>query len=152
MDGINALRETFDREIHRLDAESSRHKQLHRRQRALIIILTAATSIVAGAGLILAESSGRTIQFCVLALAAVTAALTSWAESRHARELWQHEREIHYALVDLKREMDFRAAVRGLSETDLERYFNRLTGVLGSSTRKWVAISKAATTAPARME
>ena len=71
-----------------------------------VIALTAITTIVAGTGLIFPEN-GKTAQFIVLSLTAITAAVTAWAEMRKARELWQHEREVYYALIDIQREMEF---------------------------------------------
>ncbi|MDA1014519.1 MAG: hypothetical protein O3A00_08725 [Planctomycetota bacterium] len=73
-------------------------------------------------------------------MTAITAALTSWAEMRRARDLWQHEREVYYALIDIQREMEFVAATKELTEADLLGFFARIAAVLGSSSQKWARI------------
>lgn len=103
------------------------------------MLLTALTTIVAGFGL-LRESYMREVQFAVLVLSAVATAITSWAASRRARELWQHEREVFYALTDTLRELDFRSSVKKLELTEVEELFARCNAILGSSTTKWSRI------------
>lgn len=142
MGALETLRESLNRDISRFDTESKKHKTLHRRCQVAVIGLTASTTIVAGAGLILPDSiaSAKGIQFAVLSLTAITAAVSAWAEMRRARELWQHEREVYYALIDIQREMDFVATKKALTQDELEGFFKRSAAVLGSSSLKWARI------------
>ena len=142
MSGFEALRDSLKEDINRFDHESKKHKSLHRRCQTAVISLTAFTTIVAGAGLILPESSDKAIQFTVLCLTTITAAVTAWAEMRRTRELWQHEREVYYALIDIQREMEFVATSRKLTQADLEGLFKRIAAVLGSSSQKWARIQE----------
>lgn len=141
MQSAQKLREMLERDIDRFDVESTKHKLIHRRAQAAIIGLTAATAIVAGAGLIV-PNVDKAIQFAVLCLAATTTAITSWVEMRRARELWQHEREVFYALKDILRELDFYEAEGNLSAGEVEAYFQKASSILGSSTHKWSRIQE----------
>ena len=138
--GIEALRNSLDRDILRFDKESCRHKGLHRNYQRGIIIITAITTVVAGSGLILPEQSGRIVQFIVLCLTATTAAISAWAGLRRARDLWQHERDVYYKLLDIKRELEFVAANREIQSSELEEFFRKIGEVLGSSAQKWISI------------
>jgi len=138
--GFESLRSSLDQDIARFNIESSKHKRLHRKYQRAVIILSAVTTIVAGSGLILPEESGKALQFAVLCLTASTAAISAWAEMRRARELWQHERDIYYRLVDIKRELVFVSTNRELKPQDLEDFFKKISEVLGSSTQKWSGI------------
>jgi len=141
MSTVGALQEMLKEDIARFDRESTRHKGMFRRTQTAVIALTASTAIVAGLGLIL-PGLDSAIHFAVLCLAAVTTAVTSWAEMRRARELWQHERMVFYALKDLAREVDFYASVRALTPENLEGYFQRAAGILGTSTQQWSKIQE----------
>lgn len=136
--GIESLLTSLDADITRFSDESSRHKRMHRGYQHAVIILTAVTTVVAGSGLILPTESGKIVQFAVLCLTASTAAISAWAEMRRARELWQHERDIYYRLVDIKRELVFVSANRELKTQDLEEFFKKIADVLGSRDRKSV--------------
>ncbi|MBK6964372.1 MAG: DUF4231 domain-containing protein [Bacteroidales bacterium] len=138
--GIESLRSSLDLDITRFSDESSKHKRLHRKYQRAVIILTAVTTVVAGSGLILPTESGKIVQFAVLCLTASTAAISAWSEMRRARELWQHERDIFYRLVDIRRELVFVSANRELKPQDLEDFFKKIADVLGSSTQKWSGI------------
>ncbi|HEY6323408.1 MAG TPA: DUF4231 domain-containing protein [Thermoanaerobaculia bacterium] len=143
MSGIDALRESLRKDIDRFDSESQKHKRLHRRCQTAVIVLTAITTMVAGTSLLLPSVNGaKAFQFAVLCLTATTAAVTSWAGMRRARELWQHEREVYYALIDIQRGMEFVAANRELTAADLEGFFHKIDAVLGSSSQKWARIQE----------
>lgn len=137
---VAKLLEVLDEDIKRFDAQSNRHKRLHRRVQTAVIALTAATTVVAGAGLVMPANSHSTVQFAVLVLAAATSAATSWAEGRRTRELWQHEREIFWALSDIRRELNFYNAWKELTPAEVEEYFKRASSVLGASMSKWTGI------------
>jgi len=67
---------------------------------------------------------------------------------RRARELWQHEREVYYGLIDIQRGIEFVAANRVLTPKDLENFFQRIDAVLGSSSQKWARIQEKKTAGP----
>jgi hypothetical protein len=140
--GIEALRKSLKEDISRFETESTRHKRLHRACQTGVIVLTAITTVVAGAGLILPEQTGKAVQFAVLCLTATTAGLSAWAEMRRARELWQHEREVYYALIDIQRGMEFLAHNGKLTAADLDSLYQRIAAVLGSSSQKWARIQE----------
>lgn len=146
MNQIEILQKLLQNDIDRLDRESQRHKRIYRNFQTLIIALTATASIVAGSGLILPERAGKSVQFSIVCLTALSAGVTSWLEMRRARELWQHEREIYYALVDIQREVSFFGTYKNLSEADIEDYFRRASVILGSSAQKWSRIQARKTT------
>ena len=133
------LQALLNEDIARFDKESEKHKRIHRRVQTGIITLTAVTAVVAGAGLVVPDADNA-IQFAILCLATVTTAVTSWAEMRRARELWRHEREVYYALIDIRREVQFYEAVGGLDPEKVEAYFHKANAILGSSTQKWSKI------------
>jgi hypothetical protein len=138
----SALREILTADISRFDAESSKHKRIHRRTELAVIASTALTTITAGLGLIL-DGREREIQFAVLILSTLSAAIVSWAASRRARELWQHEREVYYSLKDILRELEFRHSATVLQTADVQEMFKRSTSVLGSSSAEWSRILEA---------
>ena len=150
MRGIDSLRESLKQDIARFDAESKKHKDLHRRYQTALITLTALTTIVAGTSLVVPESSGKVVQFAVVNLTAITTAVAAWAEMRRSRELWQHEREVYYALIDIQRGMEFVAANANgdLTPKELEDFFHRIDAVLGSSSQKWARIQEKKTAEP----
>ena len=123
--------------IDRFRDASDEHKVLHRTGQTGIIALTAATTIAAGAGLVTRDAWKPWLQFLVLCLTASTAALAAWLEGRKARELWQHEREVYYALLDIQRELNFVATLQPLSDADRRAYFARVDEALRSSAHKW---------------
>jgi uncharacterized membrane protein len=139
--GLTSLRDSLKKDINRFDAESTKHKRLHRRCQTTAIALTAITTIVAGVGLVLPDS-GKAVQFAVLCLTAVTAATVSWTEMRRTRELWQHEREVYYALIDIQREMEFVAASKDMTQAVADEFFQRIAAVLSSSSKGWTVIQQ----------
>lgn len=142
MNAATRLLEILSSDTGRFDEESQKHKGRHRRYTTLAIILTALTSIVAASGLVLGPSRGPMIQFAVVVLTATATAISAYAESRRFRDLWQHEREVYYALMDIEREVRFMDSVRALTEEEVKAYFRQASAVLGSSTAKWSEILK----------
>jgi len=141
MDEHNKLLSLIDAEIQRFKDESEKHKRIHRRCQLILIALTALSAIISGSGLLLPDWS-KQIEFLVLVTTTLATALTAWAEMRHARELWQHEREVYYALKDVRREIDFVTSFRSLQEDELTDYFQRINRILGSSGQKWSRIQE----------
>jgi hypothetical protein len=132
----------LDEDIKRLDGEANRHKDMHRGVRTAVIVLSAITTVVAGAGLVLPDSRNF-IQFFVLVLSAGATATGSWGEMRRAREIWQHERAIHRALTDIRQEIKFKCIIHGgLSVTQAEDYFKQVSSVLGPSVDRWSGIQR----------
>jgi len=120
---------------------SARHKRMYRRGQSAIIVMTALTTIAAGAGIVAPSEAWKPrLQFVVLLLSATTAAVTAWIELRKPRDLWQHERGVYHALLDLQRELRFESSLTPLSEETHRRYFARLHEVLQSSGSKWQGI------------
>ena len=136
---VECLREMLDTEICRFDRESTQHKTIYRRSEFVVVLTTAMTTVTAGLGLVIPGGERQT-QFAVLVLSALTTAATSWAASRRAKDLWQHEREVYYALIDIRRELKFRHAATTLQPAEVMDIFLRVTAVLGSSTAKWLRI------------
>jgi hypothetical protein len=139
MNGIDKLLEMLNEDITSHDEQSTRHKKIYRVGQATVITLTAVTTMVAGAGLIF-PNRDNVLQFSVLSLTAATTAVAAWLEMRRVRELWQHEREMYYALIDIRREINFYNAHRQLTPAEVEAYFQRVSAVLGSSMHKWARI------------
>jgi hypothetical protein len=131
-------------EIDRFDKASSDHKNSHRLFAGGTIFLTALSTVVAGSAP-LWDSTSKLPVFLVLSLTATSTAVAGWAELRKYRELWQHEREIYYALLDIQREYEFRASLKPLTEQDSLEVFARINRVLGSSGLKWAKITSAKT-------
>ena len=129
----------LDAEIARFDKESNKHKSIHRRSQGTLIACSAISSVIAGSGLLFPDS-GRQIQFLVLVTTTLTTSVAVWVEMRRARDLWQHEREVYYALTDIKREVEFVDSIRPLNESEVESYFQRMNRTLGSSGQKWARI------------
>lgn len=125
-------------DIKRFDDESKTHKGIHRKSELAILTTTALTTIAAGASLLV--DGARILKFVVLVLSAVGTTIVSWTASRRARDLWQHERRVYYALTDLQRELEFRLALGTLSIEGLQGLFDRSAAILGSSTAKWSRI------------
>jgi hypothetical protein len=67
---------------------------------------------VAGLGLLVADLE-QDIQFFLVLI--LPASATVWADTRRARKLWKHEREVPYALQDIIRRLDFRSSITRLA-------------------------------------
>ena len=134
------LREILVNDIQSFGREADKHKKVYRACASSVIVLTAATTVIASLGLALDKVYGRAIQFAVVLLTATTTAVSAWSEMRKARELWRHEREVEYALKDILRDLDYRVAAGEFSEKYLDDCFNRAASVIGSSSSKWARI------------
>lgn len=141
MKGAEHLLKSLEDDLRRLHKDSKSHKRLYRRVQTFVIVLTGATTVVAGAGAILPYLRDDYVQFAVLALSATTAAVTAWLEMRRARELWQHEREMYYQLYDIQREIKFYSAQRELTPEEEKEYFERISSILGASMSRWLSIA-----------
>lgn len=120
--------------IDKLEEHSDSHKTTFRQQQLLIAVLSAAVTILASAATIWKD------QFCgffVIVISSMSTALSAYFGILKARELWQHERETYYDLVDLKRQFDFYKEDVVLSPKLLESYFNRYQEILALSKKEW---------------
>lgn len=137
---VKEFMEMLDDDIKRLDGEANRHKDMYRGVRTAVIVLSAITTVVAGAGLVFPDSRNF-IQFFVLTLSAGATATGSWGEMRRAQEIWQHERALHRALMDIRQEIKFKCIIYGgLNTTQAEYYFEQVSSVLGPSVDRWSGI------------
>lgn len=127
-------------ERNHFDEQACRHRDQHRRGQTLLILLSAAASVVAGLSLLLGSQLSPLLQFLVLCLTTTGTALGAWLEMRRSRELWQHERALHHGLQDLEREMHFRAAQGEPGDEQLEQWFQRLQQLLGTGSERWARI------------
>lgn len=139
---LGVLLPVLDKDIKWFDDEATEHKRIYRRCATAVIALTAATTITASLGLALDQRYARTVQFIVIALTATTTGVSAWAEMRRVRELWRHEREVGYALKDIRRELAYRAATSAMTQDDVDGYFARASAIIGSSATKWSRIQE----------
>lgn len=139
---LGVLLPVLDNDIKWFDDEATEHKRIYRRCATAVIALTAATTITASLGLALDPRYARTVQFIVIALTASTTGVSAWAEMRRVRELWRHEREVGYALKDIRRELAYRAATSAMTQEDVDGYFVRASAIIGSSATKWSRIQE----------
>ncbi|MBA4027149.1 MAG: hypothetical protein C0473_02805 [Cyanobacteria bacterium DS3.002] len=105
-----------------------------RRQQLLIAILSAAVTILAGAATIWKDPI---CSFLVIFVSSSVMALSAYFEILKSRELWQHERETYYDLVDLQRRFNFYRSDISSSTQLLDSYFNRYEEILASSKKEW---------------
>jgi len=135
-----ALRQALNRDVRRFDTEATKHKLIYRSCALVVIVLSTMTTITASLGLLLDQRYGRTIQFTVVALTAITTAVSGWMEMRRARELWRHEREVGYALRDILRDLDYRSATGEFNDHYLDQCFERAREIIGTSSVNWKMI------------
>lgn len=125
----------LDKQIHWFEKESTKHKNLHRRLRMLVFVLTGLASVFAGLPVIFPHLQ---VQFSILILV-VTSGLTvlnAVEGLRKANELWIHERTTLYQLHDLRRDLDFQAE-SATEAVDVEGLYMQLQESLQSSRDRW---------------
>ncbi len=115
--------------------DSAEHKALYRNLRYMVFVLTAISTLLAGLALKFPEL-GSSINVAIVFVSAAVGVVTSIEGLRKPAELWIHERTTYYALMDLKREVEF-ALDTDSSPEMLERYFLRMQEILGASGEKW---------------
>lgn len=129
------LRAELEKKIGWFEKESKRHKRFYRSLRYVAFGLIACSTILASVALTL-RSHQEWFNLAVVIATAAAGVATSIEGLRKPAELWIHERSILYALKDLKREMDYRAA--GREPLAIDRYFDRLQSILTESKENWV--------------
>ncbi len=125
------LRVELRKQISRFRRESDKHKCLYRNFRYIVFGLTGCATILASAALSF-ENHQTWLNLAVVFASACAGIVTSLEGLRKPSELWVHERNILYTLIDLEREIKFK-----IEELDAEKYFDKLQGILASSAVVW---------------
>jgi len=134
MENLDFLRTELDIQIDRFGKESTKHKEMYRNFKYLIFGLSGISTVLAGI------AAGLNNQYYLNIGIIITTALISVVNSidglRKPSELWIMERNLFYALKDLRRELEF-----DLSKTNgsisIDEYFDRMQGLLNSASEKW---------------
>ena len=124
--------------INFLDKDSKRHKSMHRRLRYALFFLTALSSVLAGYALYqnkADKNAGDQIALAIVVTTALSSLVTAIEGLRKPAELWIHERKICYALVDLKREIEY--GTLNEDNENLDKQFGKLQGILELSAKDW---------------
>jgi hypothetical protein len=100
-----------------------------------VFSLTACSTVLAGLALSYPKLQG-TLNMVILLVTAAIGVLTSIEGLRKPGELWIHERTTHYALKDLKRDLEYRTAELE-QRVVLDDFFLRLQAILGAAGEKW---------------
>ncbi len=130
-----SLRDELKKLVDKFEKASDKHKSLYRIYRYTALVLTGLATILSS----IALTSFGIQNFLNIAIVCATASagvITSIEGLRKPAELWIHERNILYALIDLQREMDYEASSTGSIE-NVDDYFSKLQRILGSSQEKW---------------
>lgn len=135
MDKRKYLLDQLAEKVKGFKADSEKHKNLYRRLRYSVFLLTSLSALLAGLSLKFPEWS-TTISVLILLVSAAVGVLTSIEGLRKPSELWIHERTSYYTLMDLRREVEFVVDDNASNEI-IEKYFFRLQGILGASNEKW---------------
>jgi hypothetical protein len=135
MDKRKRLLDQLTEKVEQFKGDSDRHKDLYRGLRYSVFFLTSLSALLAGLSLKLPESSSI-ISVIILLVSAAVGVLTSIEGLRKPSELWIHERTTYYALMDLKREVEFVVDDNAPKEV-VEQYFFRMQEILGASNEKW---------------
>ncbi|UCV04935.1 DUF4231 domain-containing protein [Dechloromonas denitrificans] len=129
------LQNQLEQKIKGFRDDSAQHKALYRNLRYLVFVLTAISTLLAGLALKFPEL-GSSINVAIVFVSATVGVVTSIEGLRKPAELWIHERTTYYALMDLKREVEFELDTNSSPEM-LGRYFFRMQEILGASGEKW---------------
>jgi hypothetical protein len=136
-DALQHLRQDLDCLIKHFEKESNRHKRLYRKLRYLAFAFTGCSTIMSSLALTFKDAQSGLNIGVVLATVAV-GVLTSIEGLRRPSELWIQERNVFYALKDLKRELDFKA-IEASDKLNLDDWFSRMQSILTASTEKWTS-------------
>ena len=129
------LLDQLEEMITKFEVESKRHKTLYRILRYAVFILTAISAVLAGLTIKFPEYSSD-FSVAIVLFSAVIGVITSIEGLRKPAELWIHERSTYYALMDLKREVEFKLNENSASEL-IDKYFFQMQELLGASSEKW---------------
>jgi Protein of unknown function (DUF4231) len=115
--------------------DSKIHKNLHRRMRYVVFGLTAISTILAGVALSFPHLN-TVLNLAILIASTTVGVVTSLEGIRKPFELWVHERSTYLAIMDLRREAEFKLDANS-PPAELEKFFYRLQGILEASEEKW---------------
>ena len=135
MKKLDKLREELLAQIEGFKVESNKHKHMYRSLRYAVFVLAAASAILGSIALTF-PASQQGANLAIVAITSLVGVLTSIEGLRKPAELWIHERTTYYALKDLSRELEYRAA-QSISESDVDEMFQRMQSILGASNEKW---------------
>jgi hypothetical protein len=131
----------LNREIEDLRWESGKHRLQFRICQTLIILFSAASSVISGWALKQSDPS-KDAYFAILIITAITAAISGWVEMKRSRDLWQHERPLYHALKDLRRELIFLESIGEGTVEKKKELFDHMQTVLGQAGKKWTQLLK----------
>lgn len=135
MDKQEYLLDQLEQKINSFRDDSKQHKTLYRNLRYSVFILTAFSTLLAGLALKFPEFN-TAINLAIVFVSTTVGVVTSIEGIRKPAELWIHERTTYYALMDLKREVEFK--LDEISSAELvEKYFFKMQEILGASGEKW---------------
>lgn len=129
------LLDQLEDRINNFRDDSKQHKSLYRNLRYSVFILTSISTLLAGLALKVPEISSS-INVIIVFVSAAIGVITSIEGLRKPAELWIHERTTYYALMDLKREVEFKVEENSSPEI-VEKYFFKMQEILGASGEKW---------------
>ena len=129
------LLEQLEERISYFEGESKQHKKLYRNLRYAVFTLTAVSSLLAGLALKFTEANSY-FDLAIVFISATIGVVTSIEGLRKPAELWIHERITYYALLDLKREVEFYLNENSPPEV-VEHFFRKMQETLGASGEKW---------------
>jgi hypothetical protein len=115
--------------------DSKQHKSLYRNLRYLVFGLSAISTVLAGVALNYPELNSS-LTLSILFVSTLAGVVTSVEGLRKPAELWIHERTTYFALMDLKREVEFKLDDNSFSDA-IDEYFYRMQEILGASGEKW---------------
>lgn len=122
-------------QIKRFEIESTRHKKMYRCLRYSTYGLTGLATVLASSALQFDKTQGW-INIAIVIVTSIAGLLASVEGLRKPSELWINERNVLYALIDLQREIEYKAAEKGTLKNP-DEYFTRLQQILGVSKEKW---------------
>jgi len=125
----------LEAQIKRFDKDSVAHKRLYRAMRYSVFILTALTASLASVAVAYPNYQAK-ISLAIVFLTSLAGIVTSIEGLRKPSELWIHERTTHYALRDLKRQVEYEPEEQQ-STVLLDERFARLQSILGAAGDKW---------------
>ncbi len=129
------LLDQLEKKIGNFKEDSRQHKTLYRNLRYSVFVLTALSTLLAGLALKFPEFNGA-INLAIVLVSATVGVVASVEGIRKPAELWIHERTTYYALLDLKREVEFKLDENSASEL-VGNYFCKMQEILGASGEKW---------------
>jgi len=135
MPKMDQLCTELEAEITRFKQESDKHRRLYRTLRYCVFGLTGSSTVLASVALGFTNLQ-HIMNLVVVSTTAAAGVVTSIEGLRKPAELWILERNVYYALTDLKREIKYRM-VDGVNDKNADIYFGRMQGILASSMDKW---------------